>query len=564
MLQKPLFTIEHLVPAVSWLRSYRRKDLRGDMSAGLTVGVMLVPQGMAYAMLAGLPPVIGLYASTIPIIIYALFGSSRHLAIGPVAVVSLLVFSACSKLASPGSADFISLVLVLSLMVGVIQLFLGFLRLGFLVNFFSHAVISGFTSAAAVLIILSQIKHLFGVTLTGGGHSTVLLLWEIFRHLGEINVITLVIGISSIAVLVLFRKKFPLFPVSLLMVAVWTVLVYSLDLRDMGVQTVGAVPAGLPSFSIPHTGFKTLVSLLPAAISIFFVGYMEAIAIAQIIAAKKQYTVDPNQELRSLGLANIFGSFFSAYPVTGGFSRTAVCYEAGGQTALSSLMTAVVVIMTLLFFTPLFYYLPTAVLAAIITVAVSGLIDFGTMRDFFFIRKADGCTIVITFIAALGLGPVRGLITGLVFSLGVFIWRSAYPHIAELGYLEAQDVFRNVKRFPEAAVYPHALILRIDAPLYFANAKFLEDRVMRAIVEKPDLRWIVLDLSDVSNMDAVAIHTLDHIMETHGERNIDFAITNMIGPVRDLVEKAGWKGKYGDRIHYVSIKHALRSLGVLI
>jgi SulP family sulfate permease len=554
--------IDRMIPAAAWLRSYQGRDVKGDITAGVIVAIMLVPQGMAYAMLAGLPPVVGLYAATLPVFVYALFGSSRHLAVGPVAVVSLLVFSSCSKLALPGTAEYIGLALMLALMVGIIQFALGVLRLGFLTNFFSHAVISGFTSAAAVIIILSQLKLFLGIKVAAG-HSTFHLVRGIIENLGTTHSMTLAIGVSSIAILVLLRKKYPIFPASLLVVVGWTVCVWTLGLHNTGVQVVGDVPRGLPPFSLPIFETKTITTLVPAAFTIFFVGYMEALAVAKIIAAKKQYTVDPDQELRALGLANISASLFSAYPVTGGFSRTAVYYEAGGKTGLSSIVTAGIVVLTLLFLTPLFYYLPTAVLAAIIIVAVFGLIDVTTARGLFTIKKVDGWTLVLTFCSTLVFSPVRGLLIGLAFSLIVFIWRSAYPYIAELGYLEKDDVFRNVKRFPDSITYPHVVIMRIDAPLYFANMKFLEDRLQRAVIEKPELRWIVLDMADVSDIDAVAIHTLEHLMATYGERNIDFVFTDMIGPVRDLVEKAGWTEKYGDKMNYLSVKHALRAIGVM-
>jgi len=554
--------IDRMIPAAAWLRSYQGRDVKGDITAGVIVAIMLVPQGMAYAMLAGLPPVVGLYAATLPVFVYALFGSSRHLAVGPVAVVSLLVFSSCSKLALPGTAEYIGLALMLALMVGIIQFALGVLRLGFLTNFFSHAVISGFTSAAAVIIILSQLKLFLGIKVAAG-HSTFHLVRGIIENLGTTHGMTLAIGVSSIAILVLLKKKYPIFPASLLVVVGWTVCVCALGLHNTGVQVLGDVPRGLPSFSLPIFETKTITTLVPAAFTIFFVGYMEALAVAKIIAAKKQYTVDPDQELRALGLANISASLFSAYPVTGGFSRTAVYYEAGGKTGLSSIVTAGIVVLTLLFLTPLFYYLPSAVLAAIIIVAVFGLIDVTTARNLFTIKKVDGWTLVLTFCSTLVFSPVRGILIGLAFSLIVFIWRSAYPHIAELGYLEKDDVFRNVKRFPDSVTYPHVVILRIDAPLYFANMKFLEDRLHRAVIEKPELRWIVLDMADVSDIDAVAIHTLEHLMTTYGERNIDFVFTDMIGPVRDLIEKAGWTEKYGDKMNYLSAKHALRAIGAM-
>lgn len=554
--------LERFVPAVRWLRTYRRGDLKGDVSAGLIVAVMLVPQGMAYAMLAGLPPVVGLYASTLPLIVYAFLGSSRHLAVGPVAMVSLLVSVACSKLVPPGTEQYIALVLTLTLMIGALQLLMGILRLGFLVNFVSHAVISGFTSASAIIICLSQMKHLLGVKLAPG-HSTVQIVRELAQRLGDVHPITAGIGLSSIALLAFLKKRFPRVPAAIVVMVGGALLVYLFGLGKMGVQTVGAVPRGLPSFSVPGVPWRSIGALFPTALTILFVGYMESIAVANVIATRAKYRVEPDQELRALGLANVFAALFSGYPVTGGFSRTAVNYQAGARTGLSSLITAVLVILTLLVLTPIFYHLPNAVLAGIIIVAVSGLIDLEDVRYFFKVRQANGWTLVITFLSTLVLGVEQGILIGVAISLLLFIGRSSYPHIAELGYLEQEDVFRNVQRFPEAKIYRHVLILRVDAPLYFANMRFLEDHLRRRIEEKPDVEWVVLDLSDVNDMDAVAIHTMDEIMQAYRERNVHFALTAMIGPVRDLVARAGWGEEYGERISYLTVHHALRSIGVM-
>ena len=555
-------SIDHIVPAFQWLRAYRRSELKDDLIAGVTVAIMLVPQGMAYAMLAGLPPVIGLYASTVPLIVYALFGSSRHLGVGPVAIVSLLVFVSCSKLSEPGSVHYITIAVLLSLMVGVLQLLLGILRLGFLENFISHAVISGFTSAAAIVISLSQLKHLLGINISGG-HSIFGLLSEIIQRLGEANPITLAIGGSSIVVLAFFKKRFPLFPAPLLVVIGGTLLIYFWGLRAAGVQTVGEVPQGLPSFTVPDIRFSTVKLLFPTALTILFVGYIESIAVAELIAAKKKYKINPNQELKGLGLANIFGSFFSCYPVTGGFSRTAVSYQAGARTALASIVTAIIVLLTLLFFTPLFYFLPNAVLAAIIIVAVIGLIDIKDAKYMFKIKKANGWALILTFLSTLAIGVEQGILIGAAFSLILYILRSSRPHVVELGYLQKEGVFHDVTRFPEEKTFPHVLILRIDASLYFANMKFLEDKLRQRIEEKPELKWVILDFSGVNDMDAVAVITLEDMMDAYKERNITFFYAAMKGPVRDLVAKASWYERYEMNMKYYSVQHALRGIGIM-
>ena len=551
--------LEKIVPAAKWLRDYKLSDLKADFPAGLIVAIMLVPQAMAYAMLAGLPPVIGLYAATLPVIAYVLLGSSRHLAVGPVAMVSLLVFAACSKEAQAGSQEYVSLVVTLTIMVGVLQMAAGLLRLGFVANFFSHAVLSGFTSAAAIVICLSQMKHFLGIQLPNE-NSAFRLILIVIEHLRQTNPATLAIGACAVVGLAIIRKKFPRFPGALLFVVAGTLIVYLFKLPDAGVKTVGNVPGGLPGFSLPHFNPAQWLKLFPAALAIFFVGYMESISVARYVAAKEKYEVDADSELRGLGLANIVSSLFSGYVVTGGFSRTAVNYQAGAKTGLASIITAGVVMLTLLVLTPLFYYLPNTVLAAIIIVAVVGLIDIKEPVRLFRIKPADGLTLVLTFVCTLGLGVEWGILIGAVFSLGLFIRRSAHPYMARLGYLESEDVFRNVERYPEARTYPDILIFRIDASLYFANMRFVEDRLLQWIERNSKLKWVLFDFSGVNDIDAVAVSTLENIIKAYSERGIRFAFCCMKGPVRDLVAKAGWEGKYGEDIGYRSLQQALNRI----
>jgi sulfate permease, SulP family len=548
------------VPALGWLRDYRRSDLSGDLSAGFTVAVMLIPQGMAYAMLAGLPPVVGLYASTIPLIVYALFGTSRQLAVGPVAIVSLLTLSGVSALAEPGSGEFVALAVVLALLSGVIQLVLGILRAGFVVNFLSHAVISGFTSAAAIVIGLSQLRPLLGIDMPAG-HSVFALLHEVLRRLGEANPYTVAIGLGSIAALLAVRKWAPRLPGALLVVAVATVLTYLFGLAERGVAIVGSVPGGLPAPSLPVLDGGAVSALMVTALTISFVGFMESFAVAKSIATREKYRIDANQELKGLGLANVAAGFFSGYPVTGGFSRSAVNYQAGARTGLASIITAVLILVTLFAFTSLFHYLPNAVLAAIIMVAVYGLIDVREAVHLFHLKKVDGWTLVLTFAATLGIGIEQGILIGVGFSLLVFIWRSAYPHAARLGYLARERVFRNVDRFPEVETYPGTLILRIDAPLYFANMSFLESSLRSALVEPGNLRTIILDFSGVNDMDAVAVETLEALMEEMERQEITVRIAAMKGPVRDITGRAGWPERFGERIAHFSIESALEAGG---
>lgn len=345
------------------------------------------------------------------------------------------------------------------------------------------------------------------------------------------------------------------------MVAVSILLVSQFNLEKFGLSIVGEVPQGLPVLSIPTFNMNAVIALLPIALTISFVGFMESIAMGKAIAAKEKYKIEPNKELVGLGLANIGGSFFSAYPVTGGFSRSVVNYESGARTPLASIITAVLIILTLLFFIDFFYYLPNAVLAAIIMVAVYGLIDIKEARHLFKIRSADGWTWAVTFLATLLIGIEQGILVGLAFSLIIFIARSAYPHVAELGYLPDKNDFRNVQRYPEAEVDPEVLIFRVDASLYFANMTFLEDRLCKRAAEKTDLKWIILDFSGVNSMDAVAIQSLEEMMGSCSGGNVQFLFSGIKGPVRDLLEKAEWNEKYEGQIHFVTLSDTLKAIG---
>lgn len=551
--------LKKLIPAFDWIPNYNKSDLSGDLSAGIIVAIMLIPQGMAYAMLAGLPPVIGLYAATIPLIVYALFGTSRQLAVGPVAMVSLLVFAGVSTLAEPGTDEYISLVLLLMFMIGFIQFLMGVLRLGFLVNFLSHAVISGFTSAAAIMIGLSQLKHLLGIQIESD--HVFLILWESITKLSEINWVAFAIGGGSILVLIGIKKFVPKVPGPLVVVVLSILVVYFLQLQKFGLNIVGEVPKGLPSLSIPAFSIDSMIALLPIALTISFVGFMESIAMAKAIASKEKYKVVPNKELVGLGLANVVGSFFSAYPVTGGFSRSAVNYQSGARTPLASMITAVLILLTLMFFTSLFYYLPQAVLAAIIMFAVYSLIDIKEAKRLFNIRKLDGWTWVVTFAATLTIGIEQGILIGLAFSLLVFIGRSAYPHVAELGYLPKENIFRNIKRFPDAKTDSEVLIFRVDASLYFANAAYLEEKLCERIEANPDVKWVIIDFSGVNSIDAIAIHSLKEMVDSCGQGKIEFLFAGIKGPVMDVLKKARWEGENKQQLSYLSINHAIKAIG---
>ncbi|MBC7884078.1 MAG: solute carrier family 26 protein [Saprospiraceae bacterium] len=540
------------IPSIDWITNYKKSWLGGDITAGLTVGVMLIPQGMAYSMLAGLPPIYGLYAVTLPLIIYALFGTSRQLAVGPVAMVCLLIASGVGQLATSGSDEYIRLAILLALMVGLIQFLMGVFRLGFLVNFLSHPVIAGFTSAAAVIIGFSQFKHLLG--LKTDGENLFRIVAQLWNQLGNIHYLTFFMGLISIIMLVMVKKIHKKLPGTLLVVLLGILVVYFGGWQDAGVKIVGEIPQGLPAFGLPFIDFGLMKDLLPTALTISFVGFIESIAVAKAIQTRhKDYTLDSNQELISLGLANIVGSFFKSFPVTGGFSRTAVNDQAGAKTGLASLISAALIIFTLLFLTSWFYFLPNTVLAAIILVAVFGLIDFKEARHLWHTDKTDFMLFIAAAVATLVLGIEEGILLGITLSIALLIYRVSYPHIAELGKMTDGVTFRNIERFKEVTIDDHIIIMRFDAPLYFANLNYFRDKVLDLISKRKQTRYFILDASPVSTVDSSAMHMLVDLITELRYSGVSFLISNMIGPVRDTMTKGGVIELIGKEHCFISV-----------
>ncbi|RMF27621.1 MAG: solute carrier 26 family protein [Bacteroidetes bacterium] len=550
-----------VIPALDWMKNYRKEWLRGDIAAGLTVGVMLIPQGMAYALIAGLPPIYGLYASTVPLVLYALLGTSRQLAVGPVAMVSLLTATGVGVLAEGGTETYIQLALTLALMVGLLQFLLGAFRLGFLVNFLSHPVISGFTSAAALIIGLSQLKHLLGIPIPRSHHIHEILL-HAAGQIEHIHGATLAIGLGGILLILSARKIHPAVPGALLTVLFGILAVWLLGLDKQGVQIVGEVPQGLPSFAAPRFDGATLEALLPTALAIALVSFMESIAVAKAVQAKhKNYRVDSNQELVALGIANIGGSFFQSYPVTGGFSRTAVNDQAGAKTGLASIISALLIVLTLLFLTPLFHYLPKAVLASVIMVAVFGLIDLKEARYLWKANRADFWMLAATFVGTLTLGIEQGIGLGVVLSLAVILFRTTRPHVAVLGRVPGTDLYRNLERFDKLEIRPDVLVFRFDAQLYFANAGYFKDRLEELAAAKKDrLRAIVIEAASINNLDSSALHTLQELIEDFGKQGVRVLFSGVKGPVRDALARGGLLEKIGPDAFFLSIQQAVDSL----
>jgi SulP family sulfate permease len=556
--------LEDILPAYGWLRNYKRSYLSSDLLSALIVTAMLVPQGMAYALLAGLPTIYGLYASTIPAIVYALFGTSRHMPVGPPALMALLTFTSVSAIAEPGSADYISLALLLALMIGVLQLAIGLLRMGFVANFIPHPVLSGFIYASAILIMLSQVTSLLGISVSTHG-STISAVIEIGRTIGETNPDTLSVSVGSIVALVFFAKVLPRLPGALIVVAGSTLVAYLLGLDERGVDVVGDVPRGLPGFSVPTLVLESFRALLPAALVVAFVGFVESISVAKAVAAREKYKIDSNQELRALGLANFSAAFFSGFPVAGSFSRTAVQYQSGGRTQLASIVTALLILATLLFLTPLFYYLPNAALGAVIVVAVYRLLDFKEARRIFKIRTVDGLTLLLTFAVTLLVGIEQGIVTGAAFALVMFVRRTAYPHIAELGYVEGKEAFLSLESYPEGKTHPKALIIRFDASFYYANVPYLEEWLIKEVADRPKLKWIVIDCRGVNSIDVTAIEGLEDLVSEYRSSGIEIVFTHMKLAIRKRLKKAGWdeKFEFADTRHYQTTREALKAIGLL-
>jgi sulfate permease, SulP family len=549
--------LSRFIPIVETLRSYNRDKFSGDLSAGVTVAIMLVPQGMAYAILAGMPPVYGLYASIIPLLLYAIFGTSRQLAVGPVAMVSLLVIAGVGELADVGSDRFIHLAIMTALGVGVFQFLMGIFRMGFMVNFLSHPVLSGFTSAAAIIIGASQIKNLLGLELPRSKQ-----VFEIFdaaiRNAGSIEPFTAIIGVGSIVTIVLLRKWKKTFPSALIVVVIGTILTAFFGLQAHGVTVVGEVPTGLPSFELPGLSIDDYTALFPIILVISLVSYMESIAVAKAIATKRGYKVDANQELIALGGANIGGALFQSFPVTGGFSRTAVNDQAGARTTIASVITALLIGLTVLFLTPLFYYLPNAVLAAIIMVAVAGLFDAREMVHLWKTDKKDLAMLAVTFLATLFLGIEEGIAIGVVLSIILVIYSSTRPHVAEIGRLGSTTNFRNIDRYPEARVDDDILLYRFDSNLYFANVEYFRESLEERISRRGDeLELVILDASAIINIDSTGIHALMELIRDLKLRKITFYIAGVIGPVRDKMKTCGITELMGEENFFFDVNDAV-------
>ena len=559
-------------PILEWGRTYNGGVLGNDLMAAVIVTIMLIPQSLAYALLAGLPPVVGLYASILPLVAYAIFGTSRTLAVGPVAVVSLMTASAAGAVAAQGTPEYLEAAIMLAALSGVMLAILGFLRLGFLANLLSHPVISGFITASGLLIATSQLKHILGIT--GGGDTWPDMLGALATGIGNTNIWTLAIGLAATAFLFWVRRgaRPALMALGLkpraaeitakagpvLAVAVTIIAVIALDLADKGVKLVGAVPQGLPPFALPTPDLGLVAQLWVPALLISIIGFVESVSVAQTLAAKRRQRIAPDQELIGLGASNIASALSGGYPVTGGFARSVVNFDAGAETPAAGAFTAVGIALASLFLTPLLFNLPIATLAATIIVAVLSLVDLKTPVRLWVYSKADFAAHIVTIGVTLLAGVEVGVIAGVSVGLLLYLWRASRPHAAIVGRVPETEHFRNVERHDVLTV-PHVLSIRIDESLTYLNARWLEEYVLERVAERPALRHVIVMCSAVNEIDASGLESLEAINHRLADGGIGFHLSEVKGPVMDRLKRAHFLEELNGRV-YLSQERAYTEL----
>lgn len=544
-------TLSRYIPLLGWAKTYSLSTLSSDMVAALIVTIMLIPQSLAYALLAGVPAQVGLYASIAPLLVYAVFGTSRALSVGPVAVVSLMTAAAIGTLGLQSVADVIAAASVLALISGLFLLLMGVLRLGFLANFLSHPVVSGFITASGIIIAASQTKHLLGID--AHGHSLLDLALSLGSNLGETHAPTLAVGGSALVFLfwvrkglkgLLLRLRLPPLLADMLAkagpvfaVAGTTLAVWGLDLIAQGVAVIGDVPKGLPGLTVPLFDVELWRALAVPAVLISVIGFVESVSVGQTLAAKRRQRIDPDQELIALGGANLSSSAFGGFPVTGGFSRSVVNYDAGAQTPAAGAYTAIGIALATLFLTPLLFFLPKATLAATIIVAVLSLVDFSMFAKTWRYSKADFAAVLTTVVLTLALGVEVGVTAGVVLSLVLYLYKTARPHVAEVGLVEGTEHFRNVLRYT-VKTRPDVVTLRVDQSLYFANARALEDLVLKHVARAPEVQHIVLMCSAINEIDTSALESLEAINLRLSDSGVLFHLSEVKGPVMDRLQRS--------------------------
>jgi len=535
------------IPILEWLPKYNiKQNFKADVIGGVTVGIVLIPQGIAYAIIAGLPPIYGLYSALLPQFMYLLFGTSQRVAVGPVAMDSLIVAAGVSTLATVGTDAYVSLTILLALCVGVIQLLLGIGKLGFIVNFLSKPVVSGFSSAAAIVIGVNQFKNLSGIPIPRSNRVQEILT-AMFSQLSKIEPSTLVIGLVTISILLFLKFTKSKLPAPLLVVVLGILGLHFFHDHLPKVQVLKNIPSGLPSFNLPVITFKMLIDLFPIAMTLAIIGFLETISIGKALEKNTdEIMIAPNKELVALGMMNVLGSLFKSYPTTASFSRSAVNESAGSKTGLAALFSILVLVLVLLFLTPYFYYLPKAVLAGIIIVSVIKLINYQEAIRLWKLNKNDFWMLIATFSGTLFLGIKEGIMIGVVLSLVMLIARTSRPHVAELGRIPKTNIFRNVNRFEGVEIDDQILILRFDARIYFANADYFTEVLQYKVNQKGNtLQLILLDFECVNGIDSTGLQMLEGVIDFYVENNILVYFSNIKGPVRDMLFKSQVDEKIG-------------------
>ncbi len=542
-------SLKRYLPVLQWLPEYRREQAASDLIAAVIVTIMLIPQSLAYALLAGLPAQVGLYASILPLVLYAVFGTSRTLSVGPVAVVALMTAAALAPIAAPGSPEYLAGAVLLAVMSGLMLTAMGVLKLGFLANFLSHPVISGFITASGIVIAFSQLKHILGID--ASGHNLIEIAGSLAGNLGNVSLPTLLIGAGALVFLMFARSGLkPLLihfgcgirmadiltrTAPVLAVLVTSLVAWVLELDALGVQLVGEVPSGLPELTMPSMEVSVWKQLAVGALLISVVGFVESVSVGQTLAAKRRQRIDPDQELIGLGAANLGAGFSGGMPVTGGFSRSVVNFDAGAQTPAAGAYTAVGIALATLLLTPAIAYLPTATLAATIIVAVATLIDFPALVRTWRYSRADFGAMLATITLTLVYSVEAGIIAGVGLSIGLFLFRTSRPHSAVVGRVPGTEHFRNIQRH-RVETSRHVTFLRVDESLYFANARFLEEAVMDLVTCQPDLKDLVLVCPAVNLIDASALESLETINERLSDAGVRLNLSEVKGPVMDRLK----------------------------
>lgn len=542
--------LKRYFPILEWGKTYDKTTATSDLVAAVIVTIMLIPQSLAYALLAGLPPEVGLYASIAPLVAYAVFGTSRALAVGPVAVVSLMTASAVGQFAAQGTPEYLGAAIALAFISGLMLVIMGLFRLGFLANLLSHPVISGFITASGLLIASSQLKHILGVP--AHGHTLYEILLSIAAHLDEVNWITLIIGAGATAFLFWVRKGLkrlllglgfkPFFadiltkagPVAAVAVTTLASAVFSLG--DKGVRIVGDIPSGLPMPQLPSFDSELWLALAGPALLISVIGFVESVSVAQTLAAKKRQRIEPDQELIGLGTSNIASALSGGYPVTGGFARSVVNFDAGAATPAAGAYTAVGIALATLFLTPLLTHLPQATLAATIIVAVLSLVDFGAVKRTFAYSKSDFTAMAATILITLFFGVEQGVVAGVGLSIALYLYRNSRPHMAIVGVVPGTEHFRNIDRH-KVVTGERVLTLRVDESLFFANSRFLEDKIYALVADRPNIEHVVLMCPAVNEIDASALESLEEINHRLFDSGVSFHLSEVKGPVMDRLKR---------------------------